>query len=147
MSPRTTLLVAVAVLALTAALLLGCDKATSSTQVPTSTQETAAAQVTTSASQRAQQPAFKGMELYSWQADTGEWQYSILFGTNRNKTDEEVMVSPLSLDEVKVAISKLAVGEWLTWEGFMPPPLEDIMEELRQCVSLYQVNLQTVFDD
>ena len=147
MSPRTTLLAAVGFLALTAVLLVGCDKATSPTQAPTSTQETISPPATTSGPERAQQPAFKGMELYSWQDEAGEWKYSILVGTNRIKTEEEVMASPLSLDEVKVAISQMAVGEWLTWMGFPPPPPESIMEELRQCASLYQVNMQTVFDD
>jgi hypothetical protein len=148
-SPRRTLLATVAVVTLAGVLLVGCDDGASSTSTPapTSTQGTAAAQTTASAPERAQQPAFKGMELYSWQDATGEWKYSIEVGTNMVKDPVLVKSRPMTLDEVKVAISKLAVGEWLTWMGFIPPPPEDIMEELRRCASLYQVNFQTVLDD
>jgi hypothetical protein len=114
-SPLRTLPAAVAVLALTAVLLVGCDKATNSTEAPTSTQGAAAVQTTTSAPERATQTAFKGMELYSWQTETGEWRYSIIFGTNRGASLAEVQRSPMSLDETKTAISKMAVGESLFW--------------------------------
>jgi len=36
------------------------------------------------------QPAMKGMELYSWQMVDGSWNYSLLTGTNRQKTVAEV---------------------------------------------------------
>src|SRR6185503_13976930 len=64
---------------------------------------------------RAEQTAFKGMELYSWQNEDGGWQYAILEGTNRNKTLEEVQATPLDLQGVKNAIAKMAVGESLFW--------------------------------
>src|SRR6185503_10043345 len=63
---------------------------------------------------RAEQTAFKGMELYSWQNKDGGWQYAILEGTNRNKTLEEVQATPLDLQGVKVAIAQMAVGESLS---------------------------------
>jgi hypothetical protein len=64
---------------------------------------------------RSEQTAFKGMELYSWQKESGEWQYSILVGTNRNKTVEEITSAPLDVQGVKDAIARMAVGESLFW--------------------------------
>jgi diacylglycerol kinase len=64
---------------------------------------------------RPAQTAFKGMELYSWRNEDGGWQYAILEGTNRNKTMEEVQVTPLDLQGVKNAIERMAVGESLFW--------------------------------
>jgi diacylglycerol kinase len=92
---------------------------------------------------RSEGTAFKGMELYSWQSEAGEWQYAILVGTNRNKTLEEVQVAPLDLSGAKEAIGRLAVGESLTWmrntfdeqSGQMvtlPFPPEAVMDELQE---------------
>lgn len=102
--------------------------------------------------ERAEQLEFKGIELYSWQAETGEWVYSILPGTNRNKTIAEVKVQPLSFDEVKAAISKLAIGETIFWfnrtaEGSSGPgfdlayPPHAVIAELEQVALIYQVKL------
>jgi len=71
---------------------------------------------------RAEQTAFKGMELYSWQTKNGEWQYSLLVGTNRNKTAEEILSAPLDLQGIKVAIAQLAVGESLFWTNNVYDP-------------------------
>ena len=92
---------------------------------------------------RSEGTAFKGMELYSWQSETGEWQYTILVGTNRNKTLDEVQAAPLDLQNVKAAIGKMAVGESLFWvhtvfdagSGQMvtlPYPSEAVMHELQE---------------
>lgn len=59
--------------------------------------------------------AFKGMELYSWQSKTGEWQYAILVGSNRNKTLEEVQAESLDLYGVKETIGRMPAGESLFW--------------------------------
>lgn len=64
---------------------------------------------------RAEQAAFKGMELYSWSTDEGQWQYAILIGTNRNKTLAEVQAAPLDLQGVKDEIVQMAAGESLFW--------------------------------
>jgi hypothetical protein len=157
-SPLKTLHAAVAVLALTAVLLAGCDKAASSTVAPTSTQATTAVQTTTSAPERATQTAFKGMELYSWQTETGEWRFSIIFGTNRGASLAEVQASPMSLDETKTAISRLAVGESLFWVDrplmglssgetvVLPIPPDEVVEELRQYAAEWQVELHVPGD-
>jgi len=128
-----------------AILLIGCQLVPlGSTGSPASTP--------TATFERATQLEFKGMELYSWQAETGEWAFSILPGTNRNKTIAEVKARPLSLDEVKAAIAKLAIGETIFWfnrtaEGSIGqgvdlayPPIE-LIAELEQHASQNQVTL------
>ena len=64
---------------------------------------------------RASQSAFKGMELYSWQDQAGGWRFSILPGTNRNKSVSEVQEQPLSRAEVQVAFCQMAKKEQVFW--------------------------------
>jgi len=101
---------------------------------------------------RAEQTAFKGMELYSWQNEDGGWQYAILEGTNRNKTLEEVQATPLDLQGVKNAIAKMAVGESLFWMNsvydtrssqtlHLPFPPDTIVDELMGFAHAKQVDL------
>lgn len=101
---------------------------------------------------RSEETAFKGMELYSWQSEAGEWQYAILVGTNRNKTLDEVQSAPLDLQRVKGAIEELAVGESLFWmqsvfdagSGQMvklPFPPEAVSRELQEFAREKGVNL------
>jgi diacylglycerol kinase len=98
---------------------------------------------------RSEQPAFKGMELYSWQNKDGEWQYAILVGTNRNKTVAEIQSAPLDLQGVKTAIAQLAVGESLFWTttvydagsvSFALPP-EAVVSELQEFAREKQIDL------
>ena len=101
---------------------------------------------------RSEQVAFKGMELYSWQNQSGEWQYSILVGTNRNKTIEEILSAPLDLQGVKDAIAHMAVGESLFWTNnvydpsaslsvkFSFPP-DTVVNELKEFARAKQVDL------
>jgi len=101
---------------------------------------------------RAEQTAFKGMELYTWQDKTGGWQYAILEGTNRNKTLAEVQAAPLDLQGVKMAIGQLAVGESLFWMNNaydtdagqtlnLPLPPQAIVDDILRFAHEKQVNL------
>jgi len=101
---------------------------------------------------RSEQIAFKGMELYSWQDESGTWQYAILEGTNRNKTLEEVQATPLDLQDVKFAIGQLAVGESLFWTNKvydtpsnqmvdLPFPSDAVIHELQSFAREKQVDL------
>jgi diacylglycerol kinase (ATP) len=101
---------------------------------------------------RAEQTAFKGMELYSWQNEDSGWQFSILEGTNRNKTLEEVQATPLDLQGIKNAIAKMAVGESLFWANnvydtssgqtlHLPFPPEAVVGELTEFAREKQVEL------
>lgn len=71
--------------------------------------------------------SFKGYELYSWQ-EGEEWHFTLITGTNRNKTVEEVL-SPVPLvvsdgwvhihavgaEELKATLSRLPAGEHVFW--------------------------------
>jgi hypothetical protein len=106
---------------------------------------------TLSSSERNVKPSFKGIELYSWQDKPGEWKYSILFGTNRVKTIKEVKSRSVSIDELKIVISKMAINESIFWNNaadngsgqdiVLPFPPNEVIEELKQYASLYNVNL------
>lgn len=98
--------------------------------------------------------AFKGMELYSWQDETGEWAYSILIGTNRVKSMDEILAKPLDFEEVKAALSKMAVGESVFWFNralessdeealILSFPPKEVVEALKQHASTCQVTLHT----
>ena len=68
---------------------------------------------------RPAKPSFKGVELYSWKEDTtGLWRFSLLPGTNRNKTIDEITEPSQSIAEVaglKQRIAVLAEGEKVFW--------------------------------
>lgn len=68
------------------------------------------------AQERAPQPAFKGMELYSW-SDPKGWRYALLPGTNREKSWEEIEGSGLDETQLREALSRLAVGELVSWRS------------------------------
>ena len=99
-----------------------------------------------SPSERATSPIFTGMELYVWEDEAGVWQYALMTGTNRNKTIDEVYAQKaLGLDDVKSAMSKMAVGEWVILVEYvddgtghtvkMPRPPEELIEELERWAS------------
>jgi hypothetical protein len=76
--------------------------------------------------------AFKGIELYSWQED-GEWHYSLMSGTNRLKTAEEIRRatpdhwgSPTrikGLDALSREFARVPKGAELMWTGGADWPL------------------------
>lgn len=80
--------------------------------------------------------AMKGLELYSWQdVTTNEWHFTLLPGTNRLKTSEEILASDsYALQELKDRFTQLPVGEQIFWSGgsntFTLPPKEIVMDVL-----------------
>lgn len=101
---------------------------------------------------RAEQTAFKGMELYSWQTESDEWQYAVLEGTNRNKTLDEIQSTPLDLQGVENAIARMAIGESLFWMKNvydtssgqilnLPFPPDTVVNELKEFAREKQVDL------
>jgi hypothetical protein len=83
---------------------------------------------------REEKPAFKGMELYSWRPEGKEWQFSVLEGTNRNKTIEEI-TSPqgamVGLTALKKRLARLAVGESVFWQNLADESVpEDTVRDL-----------------
>jgi hypothetical protein len=82
--------------------------------------------------------SMKGYELYSWQSD-GLWYFSLLTGTNRMKTIDEITDPTVRLDgaeALKTELKKLAAGEFVTWsmiQGYpnLSLPPEDIVNDIR----------------
>src|SRR4030042_1537095 len=69
----------------------------------------------------------KGYELYSWEED-GQWHYTIITGTNRVKTMEEITleedfiseigwvnVHVVGVDAIKDVLGRLPEGESVFW--------------------------------
>jgi hypothetical protein len=97
----------------------------------------------------------KGYELYSWQ-EQGQWHFTLITGTNRNKTLEEIIsgdsiesedgwvdIHTSGVESIKAVLSRVPEGEFVAWsEGqFVVPteqaivklilPPEDIVDELK----------------
>ena len=114
----------------------GVALATSPSPRPTS-------QPTTQGTER----AFKGWELYAW-TDGGVWRFSLLVGTNRNKSDDEIADPKCRLpdvDAVKERLAKLAPGEWVSLSprraGRDLPP-DDVKRRLKAFCSEHGLHWQ-----
>jgi len=101
---------------------------------------------------QANQLAFKGMELYSWQNAQGEWQYILLPGTNRGKTFDEIQVAPLDLQGIETALAQLPSDESVFWTNnvfdtqsnqmmSLPFPAQDILNEIKELARSHNINL------
>jgi hypothetical protein len=80
----------------------------------------------------------KGWELYSWQEE-GQWRFSLLEGTNRTKSLDEIQSPSTRLDGIDAlgrALERLEVGEWITWwnpswgGGALSFPPADLVDEV-----------------
>jgi hypothetical protein len=82
--------------------------------------------------------SMKGYELYSWQEE-GQWHFTLITGTNRNKTLEEVVngetkegedgwvnIHVTGVAAIKDVLSRVPVNEWVSWShwGTVGPPEE-----------------------
>ncbi|HEY3371458.1 MAG TPA: hypothetical protein VGK10_11450 [Prolixibacteraceae bacterium] len=64
-------------------------------------------------------PSMKGWELYSW-PNASDWNYSILMGTNREKTYQEVVTNKITVigkDSLKMLLDKFPAKEQIMWIG------------------------------
>ena len=105
--------------------------------------------------EQAEKPAFKGMELYSWQEPKdGDWVFSILYGTNRNKMIWEVKSNAMDLEEVEKCLCNMPENENVFWmkfaqeettgEGYIfPQPPDEIVDEVEKQAILCKVKLNT----
>ena len=63
--------------------------------------------------------SMKGYELYSWQ-DGNQWKFSLLVGTNREKTLAEIK-SPdtvlLGIAALESALKRVPSGQYVTWSS------------------------------
>ena len=84
--------------------------------------------------------SMKGYELYSWKSH-GEWYFSLVVGTNRLKTFNEVSSPKIRVRGVRalmLRLNQLVSGEDLTWSaGLMPrtvlPPGKIVAEVKSYC--------------
>ena len=101
--------------------------------------------------------SMKGWELYSW-PDGNDWNYSILIGTNRLKSYDEVTKNEIIVtgkDSLKMVLDKFPAGEIITWIGrgwlercwgdnfndlSLPPKY--IIDEIKQYCSNINLTLQ-----
>jgi hypothetical protein len=80
----------------------------------------------------------KGYELYSWEKG-GTWYFSLLIGTNRLKTLEEIQDPATALqamDELKPTLESLHRGQYVSWSAADPlafPPEEWIQQVEQIC--------------
>ncbi|MCX6223548.1 MAG: hypothetical protein NTV01_02130 [Bacteroidia bacterium] len=63
--------------------------------------------------------SMKGWELYSW-SNGNDWNYSVLVGTNRLKSYEEVTRNKIivcGIDSLKMLLNKFPINEAISWIG------------------------------
>jgi hypothetical protein len=73
--------------------------------------------------------SMKGYELYSWPVGE-QWHFTLITGTNRNKTVEEVKstedrltadgwvrIHVQGVDAIQAVLSRVPAGEWVFWAG------------------------------
>ncbi len=73
--------------------------------------------------------SMKGYELYSWELDRG-WHFTLITGTNRNKTLEEIIsgdniesedgwvdIHTLGVEGIKAVLSRIPEKEFVSWNG------------------------------
>jgi hypothetical protein len=80
--------------------------------------------------------SMKGYELYSWQ-DGSQWKFSLLVGTNREKTLDEITSNDTVLpgvDALNSVLEKVPSGQYITWsskDGLSFPP-EDVIKQVEK---------------
>jgi hypothetical protein len=78
----------------------------------------------------------KGYELYSWQ-EGDQWKFSLLTGTNREKTLDEIQSTDAALngmDALRSALEAISPGETITWSAkdHLAFPPEEIIGQVQQ---------------
>jgi hypothetical protein len=97
--------------------------------------------------------AAKGYELVSWQKD-GEWVYTLLAGTNRQKSFDEILaeentfnateifkITVVGEEAFKEVIDRLSKGEWIIWGGM------DLAGEVPAGTLYFSYPDQAIMDD
>ncbi|HSJ86545.1 MAG TPA: hypothetical protein VK909_04990 [Anaerolineales bacterium] len=80
--------------------------------------------------------SMKGYELYSWQ-EANQWDFSLLVGTNREKTLDEIKSVDtvlLDVDALLSTLEKVPPGQYITWsskETLSFPP-DNIIKQVEQ---------------
>lgn len=82
----------------------------------------AALLILVTANGQAPQQSMKGYELYSWKVK-GKWHYSLLVGTNRSKTYDEIIsrnAERIGSEALEAELKKIPRGEEVFWMGDAP---------------------------
>jgi len=91
------------------------------------------------------QTAFKGIELNSWKPQSKDWHFSLLIGTNRNKTIEEITepkITIVGVADLKKRLSGLAKGENVYWQNYAKEPVpKNIFHEISEYSKTIGINL------
>ncbi len=93
--------------------------------------------------------SMKGWELYSW-LDENDFSYSILMGTNRSKTNSEVIHNKIAvngLDSLKRLLARMPAGEVIFWNSYPEScsmPNQEIIDEITDFCSTRNILLQEV---
>jgi hypothetical protein len=98
---------------------------------------------------REDRPRLKGVELYSWKDEAGNWVFVLLNGTNELKTEARVKSAKTKVkgaDSLKKALAGLAVGEQVIWthpiRGF-EYPAKTMREEIEKAAKEAKIELRT----
>ena len=102
--------------------------------------------------------AFKGMELYGWTDEQGEWQFALLAGTNRLKTVNEVQAETMDLTSLKQKLCELSISESVFWmsgaqnemtgqQVDFPLPSASLTAELEKEAATCQINLVVLVNE
>ena len=91
------------------------------------------------------QTAFKGIELNSWLPASDVWRFSLLMGTNRTKTIQEITdpkVTIIGVNNLKKKLSELPKGENVYWMNYAKEPVpKKIINELLNYSKSIEINL------
>jgi hypothetical protein len=78
--------------------------------------------------------SMKGYELYSWQ-DGNQWRFSLLVGTNREKSLDEIKSTDTALpgmEALRATLNRVPPGQYITWssrETLSFPP-DDMLKQV-----------------
>ena len=105
--------------------------------------------------------SMKGYELYSWK-EGGHWNYTLITGTNRNKSYDEIVtgsnientdwikITVRDLNNLKPLLSRVQANESISWisapdrvEGFSLPEIPVVFQVVNHCNNL-DLDLQIV---
>jgi hypothetical protein len=99
-----------------------------------------------------QATSMKGYELYSWQ-NGAQWNFSLLEGTNREKTLAEIQSPDVVLKGVEAlqpALENIAAGQYVTWwsprwvEKALAFPPDDLVGQVERICKDQQLQLAIV---
>ena len=99
--------------------------------------------------ERADKPAFKGMELYSWKPEDGNWHFWLLPGTNGTKAGLGIFKpasAMIGLDRVKDALSKLPKGEMVGWQHIGQESVPDhLVADLTELCRQHNISIMKIY--